>query len=125
MHKSNIVNLFFLEKKERVVTSEDIEARLKKHMEEIKAKAAEEAKKINLPGYLNPAMVNVAQFKQVQEKRKLLWSKAKNKVIISLYFRFNVVAKKLITLTVNSILGVDTLPPLLSEKVSWCKMVRG
>jgi len=67
------------EKKERVVTSEDIEARLKKHMEEIKAKAAEEAKKINLPGYLNPAMVNVAQFKQVQEKRKLLWSKAKNK----------------------------------------------
>ena len=49
-------------------------------MQTVQQKAAEEAKKINLPGYLNPAMVNVHQFKQVQDKRKLLWSKAKDKV---------------------------------------------
>lgn len=48
-------------------------------MEQVQEKAAEEAKKINLPGYLNPAMVNVHQFKQVQDKRKLLWSKPKDK----------------------------------------------
>lgn len=32
-----------------------------------------------MPGYLNPAMVNVQQFKQIQDKRKLLWSKPKDK----------------------------------------------
>ena len=50
-------------------------------MKAVQEKAAEEAKKINLPGYLNAAMVNVHQFKQVQDKRKLLWSKPKDKVL--------------------------------------------
>lgn len=49
-------------------------------MQKIQEQAAEEAKKINMPGYLNPAMVNVQQFKQIQDKRKLLWSKPKDKV---------------------------------------------
>lgn len=48
-------------------------------MKTVQEKAQEEAKKINLPGYLNPAMVNVQQFKQLRDKRKLLWSKAKEK----------------------------------------------
>lgn len=64
----------------REITTEDVEARLAKHMKSVQQKAQEEAKKINLPGYLNPAMVNVQQFKQLREKRKLLWSKAKEKV---------------------------------------------
>lgn len=48
-------------------------------MKTMQEKQAEEAKKINLPTYLNPNMVNVQQFKQVQDKRKLLWSKPKDK----------------------------------------------
>ena len=46
-------------------------------MKQVQEKSAEDAKKINLPGYLNPAMVNVHQFKQVQDKKKLLWGKTK------------------------------------------------
>lgn len=61
------------------MSTEDVEKRLAEHMKTVQEKAAEEAKKINLPGYLNPAMVNVHQFKQVQDKRKLLWSKPKDK----------------------------------------------
>ena len=64
----------------RVVSTEEVEQRLARHMKTVKQKAAEEAKRINLPGYLNPAMINVHQFKQVQDKRKLLWSKTKDKV---------------------------------------------
>lgn len=60
-------------------TTQEVEERLAQHMKTVQEKAAEEAKKINLPGYLNPAMVNVHQFKQVQDKRKLLWSKTKDK----------------------------------------------
>lgn len=63
----------------REVSTEEVEARLERHMKSVKERAAEEAKKINLPGYLNPAMVNVHQFKQVREKRKLLWSKVAEK----------------------------------------------
>ena len=74
----------FLAKKPKEVSTEDVEKRLAEHMKSVKEKAAEEAKKINLPGYLNPAMVNVHQFKQVRDKRKLLWSKPKDKV--SLFF---------------------------------------
>lgn len=66
-------------KKIKEVSTEEVEARLAEHMKSVQEKAAEEAKKINLPGYLNPAMVNVHQFKQVQDKRKLLWSKPKDK----------------------------------------------
>lgn len=51
-------------------------------MKTMQEKQAEEAKKINLPTYLNPNMVNVQQFKQVQDKRKLLWSKPKDKVLL-------------------------------------------
>ncbi|XP_066932515.1 arginine/serine-rich coiled-coil protein 2-like isoform X2 [Clytia hemisphaerica] len=65
--------------KPKEVTTEEIEARLKEHMKTMQEKQAEEAKKINLPTYLNPNMVNVQQFKQVQDKRKLLWSKPKDK----------------------------------------------
>ena len=80
LHFSNIRALFIVKPKE--VTTEEVEERLAKHMKEMKEKQAEEAKKINLPGYLNPNMVNVQQFKQVQDKRKLLWSKPKDKVIM-------------------------------------------
>lgn len=65
--------------KPKEVSTEEVELRLAQHMKDVQEKAAEEAKKINLPGYLNPAMVNVHQFKQVQDKRKLLWSKPKDK----------------------------------------------
>lgn len=65
--------------KPKEVSTQEVEERLAKHMKAVQEKAAEEAKKINLPGYLNPAMVNVHQFKQVQDKRKLLWSKPKDK----------------------------------------------
>lgn len=59
------------------MTTEEVEKRLAEHMKAVKEKQEEEAKKINLPGYLNPAMINVHQFKQVQDKRKLLWGKNK------------------------------------------------
>lgn len=59
------------------MTTEDVEKRLAEHMKKVQDEAAEAAKKINLPGYLNPAMVNVHQFKQVQDKKKLLWGKTK------------------------------------------------
>ena len=49
-------------------------------MQKVKSKAAQDAKNINLPSYLNPAMVNVQQFKVQQEKRKLLWSAKKKEV---------------------------------------------
>jgi len=68
------------DKRTREVTTEDVEKRLAAHLQTVQQKAAEEAKKINLPGYLNPAMVNVHQFKQVQDKRKLLWGKANEKI---------------------------------------------
>uniref|UniRef100_T2MAA2 Arginine/serine-rich coiled-coil protein 2 n=1 Tax=Hydra vulgaris TaxID=6087 RepID=T2MAA2_HYDVU len=66
-------------KKSKEVSTEEVEQRLAEHLIAVKEKNAEEAKRINLPGYLNPAMINVQQFKQVQDKRKLLWSKAKDK----------------------------------------------
>jgi len=72
--------------KPKEVTTEEVEERLAKHMKEMQEKQAEEAKKINLPGYLNPSMVNVQQFKQVQDKRKLLWSKPKDKVCMVLVY---------------------------------------
>lgn len=62
-------------REERIVTTEEIESRLQKHAKSMAEKKAEEAANANLPNYLNPSMVNVSQFKQVQEKRKLLWSK--------------------------------------------------
>jgi len=46
-------------------------------MQKVKSKAAQDARNINLPSYLNPAMINVQQFKVQQEKRKLLWSAKK------------------------------------------------
>jgi len=67
------------EKKAHTLTTEEVEAKVAKHMTTVRQKAAVEAKNINLPGYLNPAMINVHQFKQVQDKRKLLWSKPKDK----------------------------------------------
>jgi len=62
---------------ERIVSTEEVEKRLAKHMEKMQQKAAEEAKGV-IPGYLNPQLVNVQQYKQVQEKRKLLWSSKKD-----------------------------------------------
>lgn len=79
----NAIFVVFVALKPKEVTTEDVEKRLAEHMKSVQEKAAEEAKKINLPGYLNPAMVNVHQFKQVQDKRKLLWSKPKDKVRMS------------------------------------------
>lgn len=76
-----LTKIVFLPVKARPeLSTKEVEERLRIHMEQVQEKAAEEAKKINLPGYLNPAMVNVHQFKQVQDKRKLLWSKPKDKV---------------------------------------------
>lgn len=72
--------LIIISVKTKEVTTQEVEERLKLHMQKIQEQAAEEAKKINMPGYLNPAMVNVQQFKQIQDKRKLLWSKPKDKV---------------------------------------------
>lgn len=71
---------FILDKKPKVLSTQEVEEKVARHMRTVKEKAEEEAKRINLPGYLNPAMVNVHQFKQVQDKRKLLWSKTKDKV---------------------------------------------
>lgn len=67
------------DKKPKVLSTQEVEEKVARHMRTVKEKAEEEAKRINLPGYLNPAMVNVHQFKQVQDKRKLLWSKTKDK----------------------------------------------
>ena len=76
----SLVIYFHPDKSTRVCTTEDVEKRLAQHMKQVQEKAAEDAKKINLPGYLNPAMVNVHQFKQVQDKKKLLWGKTKEEV---------------------------------------------
>ena len=56
-------------------------------MQKVKNKAAQDAKNINLPSYLNPAMINVQQFKAQQEKRKLLWSAKKKEVCAFSYQR--------------------------------------
>ena len=67
-------------------------------MKNMQEKQAEEAKKINLPTYLNPNMVNVQQFKQVQDKRKLLWSKPKDKVnCYSIFEKIPVVSMKVVS----------------------------
>ena len=64
------------------LTSDEVEAKLSAHMAKVKTKAVEDAKNVNLPSYLNPAMVNVNQFKNQQEKRKLLWSAKRKEVCI-------------------------------------------
>ena len=82
-------NQFFFSGKDAKgpLSSSEVEAKLSAHMEKVKTKAAEVAKDINLPSYLNPAMINVNQFKVQQEKRKLLWSKKKEvSCIFSSYY---------------------------------------
>ena len=65
------------------MSTEQVEAKLSAHMEKVKTKAVEDAKHMNLPSYLNPAMINVHQFKAQQEKRKLLWSAKKKEVCMT------------------------------------------
>ena len=64
------------------LSTEQVEAKLQAHMQKVKTKAVQDAKNINLPSYLNPAMINVQQFKVQQEKRKLLWSAKKKEVCV-------------------------------------------
>ena len=45
------------------------------------SRAAKSKPVTGLPSYVNPAVINPVHFKAVQEKRKLLWGKGKDKQV--------------------------------------------
>lgn len=69
----------------RALTSEEVQAKLAAHADELKKKAQQTASLLNVPGYINPSVVNPHQFAMQAQKRKLLWSGKKAEVIMTCF----------------------------------------
>ena len=63
------------------MSSEEIEKKLAARAQSLKQVAQEKANNLNLPSYLNPAVVNPQLYAKQQEKRKLLWSAKKTEQV--------------------------------------------
>ena len=69
----------------KALTSEQVQAKLAAHAAELKKQAQQTASLLNVPGYINPTVVNPHQFAMQAQKRKLLWSGKKTEVGSAIY----------------------------------------